>query len=117
MLAQRGADVSREDTNHKPQKSAKSMEPIVAKPASKSSSKQRMTFKDKHALETLPSTMEKLQADIAALQSRLADPALYARDPAAFAKLSDTLAATHGKLHAAEEEWLRLEMLREEVEG
>ncbi len=110
MLAQRGADVSREDTNQKPQKSAKSMEPIVAKPASKSSSKQRMTFKDKHALETLPGEMEKLQAEKAKLQKRLDDPDLYTRDHKTFTETSAALAAVEAKLAKAEERWLELEL-------
>ncbi len=36
MVAQRGAGVSRDDTSQKPQKSAKSLEPIAATPAGKS---------------------------------------------------------------------------------
>jgi ATP-binding cassette subfamily F protein uup len=117
MLAQRGADVSRDDTNQKPQKSARSVEPIVAKPASKSSSKQRMTFKDKHALETLPGEMEKLNSDKAKLQKRLDDPDLYTRDNKTFTETSTALAAVEAKLAKAEERWLELELLREEMES
>ena len=117
MLAQRGADVSRADANQKTQKPAKTSETAEAKPAAKSSSKQRMTFKDKHALETLPVEMEKLQSEKAKLQKRLDDPGLYARDRKAFTETSEALAAVETKLAAAEERWLELEMLREELES
>ena len=79
--------------------------------------KRKLSFKDKHALETLPATMDKLTADIARIQEKLSDPALYTRDPAAFAKLTDAAGKAQADLAAAEEEWLRLEMLREEIEG
>ena len=56
--------------------------------------------------------------DRARSQSRLADPALYARDPAALREaLGRRSPPAQAELAAAEEEWLRLEMLREEVEG
>ena len=76
-----------------------------------------MTFKDKHALETLPATMAKLQVEIRTLQSRLGDGGLYARDPARFSKLTAALVKAQNDLAEREEDWLRLEMLREEVEG
>ncbi len=77
----------------------------------------KMTFKDKHALETLPATIAKLQVEIRTLQSRLGDGGLYARDPARFSKLTADLVKAQNDLADREEDWLRLEMLREEVEG
>ena len=47
----------------------------------------------------------------------LADPALYGRDPATFEKASAAIAKAQGDLDAAEEEWLRLEILKEELES
>jgi ATP-binding cassette subfamily F protein uup len=61
--------------------------------------------------------MEKLQREIVALQDKLADPGLYARDPGAFDGHSAALAKAQGALAAAEEEWLELEMLREEIQS
>jgi ABC transport system ATP-binding/permease protein len=77
----------------------------------------RMTFKDRHALETLPTRIESLQAEVANLNSRLADPDLYARDPARFGTITEALAVAQVALADAEERWLALEMLREEFEG
>lgn len=45
-----------------------------------------------------------------------ADPKLFSRDAAAFAKAAAALDAAQAALAEAEEEWLRLEMLREELE-
>ena len=61
--------------------------------------------------------MARLEAEIAALNAKLHDPALYAKDPAAFAKASERLGAAQAELAAAEERWLELEMLREELGG
>jgi ABC transport system ATP-binding/permease protein len=51
------------------------------------------------------------------LQDKLADPALYSRDPASFAKTTEALGAAQTELAQAEEKWLELEILREEIEG
>jgi ATP-binding cassette subfamily F protein uup len=76
-----------------------------------------LTFKQKHALQTLPHRIEKLHATLAALRRALSDPTLYARDVAAFVRYSKELAAAERELAAAENEWLELEMLREDIEG
>ena len=47
----------------------------------------------------------------------LPTPDLYRRDPARFRDKTDALAVTRDELAAAEDQWLRLEMLREEIEG
>jgi ATP-binding cassette subfamily F protein uup len=51
------------------------------------------------------------------LQQRLAQPDLFARDRAAFDRISQDLAEADRQLAAMEEEWLELELLREEIEG
>jgi ATP-binding cassette subfamily F protein uup len=79
--------------------------------------RKRMSFKDKHALETLPARIAALEKDIAARQAKLADGALFTRDPAGANRLTQELAALQSELAAAEERWLELEMLREETGG
>jgi ATP-binding cassette subfamily F protein uup len=88
-----------------------------AQPAEAQKQKRKLSFKEKHALETLPGEMDKLAAGIAKLQQDMADPGFYARDPAGFDKAAAQLQAMQDKLAAAEEQWLELEMLREELEG
>ena len=77
----------------------------------------RLSFKDKHALETLPARIAALEAEIAMLSKTIADPNLYARDRAAFDAASAALGKAQADLAAAEDEWLRLEELREQVEA
>ena len=79
--------------------------------------KRKLSFNEKHALETLPKTMDKLHAEMAALQTKLADANLYTRDPKTFETATNRLAAAQAELSAAEERWLELEVLREELEG
>ena len=113
MLAQRGADLAREQRKPEPPKAAKAAAPAVAAPPAK----QRMTFKDKHALETLPKTIAGLLAKADELQAKLADPQFYMRDRTGFEKVTTDLGETQRKLAAAEERWLALEILREEITG
>ncbi|EFI51693.1 ATP-binding cassette domain-containing protein [Afipia sp. 1NLS2] len=115
MLAQRGSDLKEKTVKGTPApaKAAKEASPSAAAPAPK----RRLSFKDKHALETLPKTMAKLQAEIAKLQTQLDDPTLYTRDRKAFDAASAAMTKAHADLATAEEQWLELEILREDIEG
>ena len=81
------------------------------------SQKRKMSFKDKHALETLPKEIETLGDSIAALQEKMAAPDFYSADPAGFETAAADLKAAQARLAEAEERWLELEMLREEFES
>ena len=115
MLAQRGADLQEKNIKAVAAETSKSAKSAANAPAT--SSKRRLSFNDKHALETLPKTMAKLQAEIAKQQKLLDDPELYTKDRKAFDAASAAIAKAHGELDAAEEKWLELEMLREEIES
>jgi ATP-binding cassette subfamily F protein uup len=94
--------------------------PVAARPkveAPRQVSTKRMTFKDRHALDTLPGRIATLQAEVVKLTAVLEDPDLYTRGPSRFAEATVALEAARGALAAAEEQWLELEMLREELEG
>jgi ABC transport system ATP-binding/permease protein len=113
MLAQRGGDLKRETVKTAPGDS-------VAKPkpaASPSTPKRRLNFNEKHALETLPKTIARLQGEIAKQQRILDDPDLYAKDRRRFDAASVAIATAQQELHEAEDKWLELEMLREEIES
>lgn len=75
----------------------------------------KLSFKDKHALETLPKQIEALTAQIEALRATLADPGLYGRDAGAFARSSAALEQAEAAREAAEERWLELEIQRESL--
>jgi ABC transport system ATP-binding/permease protein len=78
--------------------------------------RRKLSFNDKHALETLPAKIAGLEAEIARLQAVIGDATLFARDRAAFDKTSRALAGAQAELAAAEERWLELELRRGEVE-
>ncbi|KXF76279.1 elongation factor 3 [Paramesorhizobium deserti] len=89
----------------------------TAAPEPKREEKRKLSYKQKFALETLPGKIEALAAEIAALEKKLADPELYAKNPDLFAKTAGELEKKREAHAAMEEEWLELEMLREEMEG
>jgi ATP-binding cassette subfamily F protein uup len=98
---------------------AKEEKPKTAKsPAAPiSPSRRKMNFNDQHDLKTLPERMAAIEEKIVRLQEIMADPQLYARDPDRFQKASAALAAQQAELAAAEDRWLELEMLKEELGG
>jgi ATP-binding cassette subfamily F protein uup len=117
MLAQRGQDLK--DAAREPARPAAPKSPRATNGSSRQpkSSKRRLSFHEKHALETLPKTIDALAAKVRALHARLDDPRLYARDRAAFEDASAALVAVQSELAAAEEKWLELEILRDTMEG
>ena len=113
MLAQRGADIAQT----KPVRGSGSRQTKSAGMSAPAKAKKKLSFNEKYALENLPKQMAKLQGEIAALQKKLDDPGLYARDRKAFDAASAAIAKAQADLAAAEEKWLALEMLREEIES
>jgi ABC transport system ATP-binding/permease protein len=111
MVAQRGAGVNARDV-----KVAVSERIVSPGQPPKMPSKRKLSFKDKHALETLPGKMAALHAEITTLETKLADTELYSRDPKAFEKTMKRHEKVKAEIAHAEEHWLELEMLREELE-
>jgi ATP-binding cassette subfamily F protein uup len=112
MLSQRRADLKREAVVAPSAEDGKKPKTTVLS----GTSKRRLNFNEKHALDTLPKTIAKLQADIAKLQRFLDDPNLYAKDRKKFDETSAALAKAQKGLEEAEDRWLELEVLREEIE-
>lgn len=92
---------------------AKSVAPASGTP--KAAGKRKLSFQEKHQLETLPVAMEKIRGVIGKLEAKLADPALYTRDPKTFADATALLAKAQTELAGLEDRWLELEILREEL--
>jgi len=115
MLVQRGADLARDSGKQEKEKSVKAAPSGEPQAANSQVIKRKMKFKEKHALETLPKTMAALNAKANELQAMLADPQFYNRDRVGFEKVTTDLGETQRKLAAAEEQWLELEILREEL--
>lgn len=112
MLTQRGADLKRDAV-----KSQDATRSGNAKQSAASAPRKKLNFNDKHALESLPKTMKALQAEIAKQQRHLDDPNLFGKDRKKFDRVSAALAEAQKQLQDAEDKWLELEMLREEIEN
>jgi ABC transport system ATP-binding/permease protein len=110
MLAQRGAGVSLRKVEKVVVKT-----PAAFSKAAEPQAKRKLTFKDQHALEKLPGRMLALQAELKALEAKLADSALFARDAKAFEKASIRHGVAAQELAQAEEQWLELEIMRESL--
>jgi ATP-binding cassette subfamily F protein uup len=83
--------------------------PVKAKAA-----KSALSFTETHRLETLPTEIAKLEAEVAKLAKLLSDPELYTKAPDKFAKTTTALGQRQASLDKAEEDWLKL---AEKAEG
>ncbi len=115
MVAQRGHGVSALSKLPEVPKAAAEEKPW--KPTIAPSNRKKLSFKDKHALETLPKDIAVLQAKLAKLRHVLDDGNLYAQNPALFDKTSLAIAEGETQIGKMEEQWLALEVLREELEA
>lgn len=115
MVSQKGSGVQKRKTEL--DKEHKSKKKNTGKSASKKQPKSKLSFKHKHALETLPKEMKKLESEILKLKTALEAPNLYSKEPKKFKKYIEALTEREQLLVQKEEEWLKLEMLKEEAEG
>ncbi|WP_288457289.1 ATP-binding cassette domain-containing protein [uncultured Sphingomonas sp.] len=107
-----------EDWEAKRQRRPDARRPAAAKapaaPPPPAPTRVKLSFKDQRDYDLLPTRIEAIDRDVAAREERLADPALYTRDPAAFDRLTKEIAALRDEKDAAEMRWLEL---AERVEG
>lgn len=116
MVSQRGGAPTRKMTEtHRVKKSgsAKSTAPT----APPSEAKRKLSLKEREALKTLPDQIDKLRVQKEKLEAAMADPDFFTRDRAAADRTAKALDSTLSALSLAEERWLELEILREELEG
>jgi ATP-binding cassette subfamily F protein uup len=85
--------------------------PVPALAAAKASSK--LGYKDLRRLEELDRLMPLRQAEIADLEAAMADPGLFVKQPAEFARKAARLEAARCELESHELEWLALEEKRD----
>jgi ABC transport system ATP-binding/permease protein len=98
--SQRGSDVPKEGEKTKGNGS---------KVKQKQAAKSGLSFTEQHRLEALPDEMKRIEAEIGKLETLMADPELFTREPVKFRKATEALVQRQQKLAAAEEEWLTLE--------
>jgi ATP-binding cassette subfamily F protein uup len=68
----------------------------------------KLSYKDQRDFDLLPRRIEAIEGAISRDEAALHDPALYARDPAKFAALTEAVAAARAEKEAAEQRWLEL---------
>lgn len=110
MIAQRGAAPGKPSTAVKPDKK-------TAAAAAPKTQSNKLTYKEQYALKTLPDQIAALEEQITALTAKLADPALFAKDPAEFNDCARVLEQVKVELAAAEEQWLSLTIKQESLNG
>ncbi len=108
MVAQRGAGVKA----RKEKETKEKFEPKKA--VSSKPNANKLSYKHKFRLEQLPGEMNACETAIVALEAKLADPDLFAKDPDGFTKIAQDLETQKNKLDALETEWLELEALKEQ---
>ncbi len=92
----------------------KAAKPAAAPVPEAPKARTKLSYKDQRDYDLLPKRIEEIDAAIARDEAVLADPALYTRDPAKFAALSEGIARLREEKDAAEMRWLEL---AEMVEG
>ncbi|MFA6112926.1 MAG: ATP-binding cassette domain-containing protein [Sphingomonas sp.] len=89
--------------------------PRKAEPTAPPPPKVKLTYKDQRDYELLPKRIEELEKAIAYDEAALADPDLYAKDPAAFDRLMKAIDVARAEKDAAEMRWLELAEMAESL--
>ncbi|MCO4091576.1 MAG: ATP-binding cassette domain-containing protein [Sphingorhabdus sp.] len=89
-----------------------STEPASAAPSALK--KVKLTYKDQRDYDLLPKRITDIDAEIAAAEKEMSDPALYTQKPARFAELTTKTESLRAEKDAAEERWLELAMMVED---
>ena len=110
MINQRGHGVQQ---RKKAEKEAKTKSKVTAQSAVPQ--KGKLSYKHKFRLEQLPDEMAKHEADIKEIEAILADANLFSSDPDKFNTAISDLDVVKTKLEACEEEWMELEILKEDA--
>jgi len=112
MVAQRGYGLSGPLAAPPPEKPDR----LAVRSKSRTPAKRKLSFKEKRALELLPSRMDALRQELDALELRLADPDFAGCEPEAFQTATVQYGRVREELEQAEDDWLALEILREGIE-
>src|SRR5262249_27666898 len=80
MIAQRGGVPFSAPGGGRPAKAGPAGPKMKQAAGREPKTKRRLSFNEKHALETLPAKIAALEKEVGELQRRLSDPALYAED-------------------------------------
>lgn len=94
-------------------KSTAKATPTSAAPAP--AKKIKLTYKDQRDYDLLPARIAEIDAEVAAAEKEMGEPALYTQNPARFAELTAKTEKLRAEKDVAEERWLELAMIVEEA--
>jgi ABC transport system ATP-binding/permease protein len=77
----------------------------------------KLSYKDQRDYDQLPARIAAIEASIAKNETELSDGSLYTRNHARFAELTEQNDAARAEKDQAEERWLELAMMMEEMAG
>jgi ATP-binding cassette subfamily F protein uup len=105
------------EKRRRPQKPASKSAPAKSpeRPQSAGRATSKLSYKDQRDLDRLPVEVERLESEIARTEDALHDPNLYARDPKRFHALTEHIVALRREKAAAEERWLEVAAMAEEL--
>ena len=95
------------------EKTVKKFKKTAHKP--KNNTKDRLTFKEKYLLQTLPEEIEALQVSISSIEQKLSNMALFREQPETYQKLAKELEDLREQHEQKDLSWLELELRREEL--
>jgi ABC transport system ATP-binding/permease protein len=113
MVKQRGAGIGAPSSPVPAPVQSKPKPAAARQREPKPAANRRLNFNEQQALAVLPARIDELRALKDKLEALLGDAALYARDPQKFVKATAALENAEAELMEAEDEWLRLALLRE----
>lgn len=77
----------------------------------------KLSYNQQRLLEVLPKQVEEMEKQIADIEQKLSNADLYASNRAEFEKLSADLLKLKGDIENAENQWLEIQALKEELEA
>jgi ATP-binding cassette subfamily F protein uup len=83
--------------------------------AEKPKAQTKLSYKDQRDYDLLPGRVEDLGAQIIAAEATLSDPDLYSKNPTRFAELTKKIESLRAERDAAEERWLELAEMVEQL--
>jgi len=100
-----------------PRNSAKPKTAAAAPTPERPKAQTKLSYKDQRDYDLLPGRVEDLGKEIAGAEAALSDPDLYAKNPARFAELTKTIDRLRAERETAEERWLELAEMVEQLTG
>lgn len=105
---------------HKKRSVSSVAKPVAAKPQQEAASPKtqtKLSYKQQRALDLLPDRISELEEEIVHLENLIADPVFYQKDPQKFSNATAKLASVRETLAQAEEEWLEVATLAEQLKS